>query len=95
MVGRAGNDRFHGIDRLVCLEFEPDLRPVGKILDLSGNTRAELHRGHRVEQVKISDHRIGFPKIGAGLAKGDWKLIAQIIDAELAEEDHTLVEYLS
>ena len=31
----------------------------------------------------------------AGLAKGDWKLIAQIIDAELAEEDHTLVEYLS
>ncbi len=45
-------------------------------------------------KVRFPERRIGYPRIGAGLAKGDWKLIAQIIDAELAEEDHTLVEYL-
>jgi O-acetyl-ADP-ribose deacetylase (regulator of RNase III) len=36
--------------------------------------------------------RIGYPKIGAGLARGDWNIISQIINEELAGEDHTLVE---
>jgi O-acetyl-ADP-ribose deacetylase (regulator of RNase III) len=38
--------------------------------------------------------RIGLPKIGAGLAGGDWKEIASIIEEELAGEDVTLVEYV-
>ncbi len=38
--------------------------------------------------------RIGLPKIGAGLAGGDWTIIAAIIDEELAGEDVTLVEYM-
>lgn len=38
--------------------------------------------------------RIGYPKIGAGLAGGDWKIISEIIEEELAGEDHTLVEYV-
>jgi hypothetical protein len=33
------------------------------------------------------------PKLGAGLAKGDWELISQIITEELAGEDHTFVEF--
>ena len=37
--------------------------------------------------------RIGLPRIGAGLAGGDWERISQIIDKELAGEDVTLVEY--
>ncbi len=39
--------------------------------------------------------RIGYPKIGAGLAGGDWERIAAIIDEELAGEDHTLVVFAS
>jgi O-acetyl-ADP-ribose deacetylase (regulator of RNase III) len=35
--------------------------------------------------------RIGYPKIGAGLAGGDWAVLATIINEELAGEDHTLV----
>jgi O-acetyl-ADP-ribose deacetylase (regulator of RNase III) len=35
--------------------------------------------------------RIGYPLIGAGLAGGDWRLIAAIIDEQLAGENHTLV----
>ena len=37
--------------------------------------------------------RIGYPRIGAGLAGGDWNVISKIIGAELRGEDHTLVEY--
>jgi O-acetyl-ADP-ribose deacetylase (regulator of RNase III) len=46
-------------------------------------------------KARFPARRIGYPKIGAGLAKGDWTRIAEIIDAELADEDHTLVEYSS
>ena len=37
--------------------------------------------------------RIGYPMIGAGLARGDWNIIAAIIDDELEGEDHILVEF--
>lgn len=42
---------------------------------------------------QFSGKQIGYPKIGAGLANGDWARIAKIIDNELAGEDHTLVLY--
>jgi len=35
--------------------------------------------------------RLCYPKIGAGLAGGDWNIISAIIDKELGEENHTLV----
>lgn len=37
--------------------------------------------------------RIGYPKIGAGLAGGDWATIESIIEEELEGEDHTLVVF--
>lgn len=37
--------------------------------------------------------RIGYPLIGAGLAGGDWQVIAEIIKQELAGMDHTLVRF--
>ena len=46
-----------------------------------------------VVKSQFNEKRIGYPKIGAGLAKGDWRLISQIIDEELDGEDHALVEY--
>lgn len=42
---------------------------------------------------QYSGKRIGLPKIGAGLAGGDWERIAGIIEDELAGEDVTLVEF--
>jgi O-acetyl-ADP-ribose deacetylase (regulator of RNase III) len=35
--------------------------------------------------------RIGYPKIGAGLAGGDWEVISKIIEYNLIDQDHTLV----
>ncbi len=37
--------------------------------------------------------RFGYPKIGAGLAGGDWDIIRKIIDNALVGEEHTLVEF--
>ena len=42
----------------------------------------------------FSGQKIGYPKIGAGLAKGDWTIIGQIIERELAGEDLTLVGFV-
>ena len=41
----------------------------------------------------VRNARIGYPMIGAGLAGGDWDIIAGIIEEELQGLDHTLVEY--
>ncbi len=37
--------------------------------------------------------KIGYPLIGAGLARGDWNVIAPLIDKALEGEDHTLVVF--
>jgi O-acetyl-ADP-ribose deacetylase (regulator of RNase III) len=42
---------------------------------------------------RYSGSRIAYPKIGAGLARGDWNIISWIIETELKNEDHTCVEY--
>ncbi len=41
-----------------------------------------------------SGQRIGYPAIGAGLAKGDWLVISAIIDEELQGENHTFVRFV-
>lgn len=38
--------------------------------------------------------RFGIPKIGAGLAGGDWEKISKIIDEAFKGENLTLVEYI-
>lgn len=40
-----------------------------------------------------SGKRIGQPKIGSGLAGGDWPMLAAIIEEGLAGEDFTVVEF--
>lgn len=37
--------------------------------------------------------RIGLPRIGAGLAGGDWAIISALIEDELGSEDVTVVEF--
>lgn len=41
----------------------------------------------------FATRRIGYPKIGAGLAGGDWSIISAIIDEEFDGLDHTFVEF--
>lgn len=61
-----------------------------------GGRKADYNAIRQVfKQVKqqFTGKRIGYPAIGAGLARGDWSIIAQIIEEELKDEDHTFVEF--
>nr|WP_319493778.1 macro domain-containing protein [uncultured Desulfobacter sp.] len=51
-----------------------------------------LSKIFRTLKKQFSGLRMGYPKIGAGLAGGDWKIISEIIDSALDGETHTLVE---
>jgi O-acetyl-ADP-ribose deacetylase (regulator of RNase III) len=39
--------------------------------------------------------RIAYPAIGCGLAGGNWNRVSQIIDEELAGEDHTYAKFIN
>jgi O-acetyl-ADP-ribose deacetylase (regulator of RNase III) len=61
-----------------------------------GGTKVDydaLRSAMRRVKERFCGRRIGYPRIGAGLGGGDWARIARIIDEELIDEDHTLVEF--
>lgn len=45
----------------------------------------------RLEYCGSDQARIGYPKIGCGLANGDWQIVGEIFREELKEYDHSLV----
>ncbi len=47
----------------------------------------------RAVKENFSGKRIGYPLIGAGLARGNWEVIKKIIEEELEGENHTLVKF--
>ncbi|HEX5684367.1 MAG TPA: macro domain-containing protein [Ideonella sp.] len=52
-----------------------------------------IRRVMNAVKLEFSGKRIAYPKIGAGLAGGEWTTIRSIIEESLAGEDHTYVEY--
>ena len=64
-------------------------RKVGK-MDLNYDA---LRSGFKLIKEKFTGKRIGLPKLGAGLAGGDWSIIEKIIEEELKDEDVTVVNY--
>lgn len=44
-------------------------------------------------KVDFSGQRIGYPRIGSGLARGDWTILSHIIDEALKGENHMLVDF--
>lgn len=75
---------------------------TGKYTIVNAYTQYHYGKGLQVDYYAIqqvfkkikemfSGKRIGYPKIGAGLAGGNWYTISSIIDEELIGEDHTLV----
>lgn len=47
----------------------------------------------RIVRQRFPESRIGLPKIGAGIAGGDWESIKQILEEELKDLDVTIVEW--
>ncbi|MGW8194294.1 MAG: phosphatase [Desulforhopalus sp.] len=92
-------------DKLGDYSFATVMRNEHEITIINGYTQYHFH-GETVlvdyEAVaklfakirqNFAGKRIGYPKLGAGLAGGDWERIAAIIDEKLAGEDHNLVVY--
>ena len=92
--GKLGSISVARIDRppahftVVNAYTQFDYRGAGVLADYDA-----MRSAFRLVKNHFPGARIGYPKIGAGLAMGDWKVIAGIIDEELAGADHTLVEF--
>lgn len=52
-----------------------------------------IAKAMKLVKEQCSGSKIAYPKIGCGLAGGDWNVVSEIIDTELQGEDHTLVVY--
>jgi O-acetyl-ADP-ribose deacetylase (regulator of RNase III) len=48
-----------------------------------------------LKTVRFNQKRVAFPKIGAGLAGGDWNRILKSIEAFAESQDVTIVEYVA
>jgi len=93
--------------KLGTFSFAECIRNGNKIIVVNGYTQYNYGRNKQnadydaIETVMMcvwvdygkKNLRIGYPKIGAGLAGGNWEIISEIIEDELEGEDHTLVEY--
>jgi O-acetyl-ADP-ribose deacetylase (regulator of RNase III) len=71
-------------------QYDTKGRRQGKI-DLDYDA---LRSGLREVKNKFSGKRIGMPKIGAGLAGGDWNIIEKMIEEEMRGEYVTIVNYV-
>ena len=79
--------------------------PIGDVTVINAYTQFTYSRTERVadyeairkvfKKIKLifggKDLTFGVPKIGAGLAGGDWAIISKIIEEEMEGEDLTLV----
>jgi len=83
VVKRLGRD-FVVVNAYTQLNYS---RVPGKVSVDYNAVRRSLRRVKSL----FSGQKIGYPMIGCGLAGGDWDIISQIIDEELAGEDHTLI----
>ncbi|MCP3871693.1 MAG: phosphatase [Desulfobacteraceae bacterium] len=66
-----------------------DFSGFGQLVDYGAIQKIFAHI-----KTDFTHQRIGYPKIGAGLAKGNWEVISNIINEELQGEAHTLVDFV-
>jgi O-acetyl-ADP-ribose deacetylase (regulator of RNase III) len=92
---KLGNSTFVQIDRdgfkftIVNGYTQFDWQGEGVLADYDA-----IRSVFRQVKQQFGGKRIGYPKIGAGLARGDWDTISQIIEVELIDENHTYVEFI-
>ena len=83
---RCGSHRLIIVNAYTQFDWKFDGKSPGPLVDYSA-----VERCFQTIAARYRDARIGYPKIGAGLAGGDWAVLAPIIDRALDGSDHTLV----
>lgn len=80
-----------------CFGYDPKISYVnyGAVRSCFKMVAEQCHKLNNLLLRDNSDNlfRIGIPKIGAGLAGGDWNIISKIIEEETVNLDVTVVEY--
>lgn len=102
----ADRASLHLPERLGAYTFVPVQSPQGhRFIIVNGYTQRNHGTDRRqvdydavtsvfqLVRANFGEHRIAYPRIGAGLAGGDWNILKGIIDTTLDGTDHTLVEY--
>lgn len=78
-------------------------REVGKFTLVNAYTQFNPGKDLRIDALRecfrkikeeFTGKTIAYPKIGAGIAGGNWDEISEIIETELLGEDHYCVEYV-
>lgn len=69
-----------------------DWRP-GRGKHINSADYGAIHRVFTQIRTDFHGQRIGYSRIGAGSAGGDWIMISAIIEEALEGEDHTVVEH--
>lgn len=81
-------NRFGGRLHIVNAYTQEDFRRTHGTINADYNA---IERAFKTIKENFGDKRIGYPKIGAGLARGNWNVISTIINDQLTDSDHTLV----
>jgi len=77
--------RFHVVNAYTQFDY----RGAGTRVDYDA-----VRSAMKLVKKRYTGRRIGYPRIGAGLGRGEWNRLSQIIDEELSDEDHTFVEFV-
>ena len=77
---------------IVNMYTQYDWRP-GRAKHTNNAEYGAIHRVFRQIRIDFHGQRIGYWRIGAGSARGDWILNSAIIKEALEGEDHTVVKH--
>lgn len=93
--------RYGDKEKMGTISYTLETTPI--IVNLYGQYRYSRDKvdtdyvalGNALKAMKtvFAGKKIGLPTIGAGLAKGDFSIIKEIIEKELSDEDVTIVIY--
>jgi len=85
--GKGGDIKFNLPPLTIVNAYSQfDYGPSGRRADYKA-----IHSVFKKIKEEFSGKQIVYPRIGAGLARGNWTVISEIINEELAGESHTLV----
>lgn len=76
------------------LNNEPTIHKNGKSVFVLADYHAIRNCMIALRNKFTNEHRFGIPKIGAGLANGDWKIIENIVKEELIEKGYDVLFYV-
>ena len=90
---KLGNYSFYSTGKFTIINGYTQYRCDGRLKGEMDVDYVALRSVFRRINKDFAGKRVGYPKIGCDLARGDWEIVSVIIDEELVDVDHTFVEW--